>query len=188
MKKIIILTLALAIFVTACKQKQETQAPQKPTVKIGAIFPLSGPVAFWGDALKQGVEMAQEDLGETKFKYEIILEDDQMDPKKTALAFQKLVNVDKVDVIISAAAGPGNVVAPLAEKHRIPHFAIGSDPNMAIGKFNFIHWTPPPKEAQAFVKLLKEKNLKRIALFNFNHQGSKTIEAALIKAIEGTDI
>ena len=56
-----------------------------------------------------------------KYNYEIIFEDNQMITSKTAVIENKLININKVDVISSFFSAHGFVVAPIAEKHKIFH-------------------------------------------------------------------
>lgn len=189
MKKILILILTLATFVTACQQKQEPSTPQqKPVIKIGAILPLTGDAGFLGEGIKNGITMAWEYLPKTHFNYQIVFEDDQMDPKKTAVAAQKLIHTDKVDFLISASSGTGNVITPIAEQNKVVHFGIASDAHIADGKYNFIHWTQPQEEARALAEVLQEKKLHRIAAFIFNQQGTQAILNKVKEAIQSTDI
>ena len=75
MKKLI-LTLCLALSLTACGKKTDTPKTDKPVVKIGAILPLSGDLAVWGNSEKQGLLLAQEDLPHsTKYSYQLIFDD-----------------------------------------------------------------------------------------------------------------
>ncbi|MFZ5806490.1 MAG: ABC transporter substrate-binding protein [Verrucomicrobiota bacterium] len=180
MKKLLILILALAVFVIGCKQKAETTADQKPVVKIGVVFPLSGDLASWGDVARDAMWMARDDLGTTKFRYEFIFEDSKLDGKFAATAIQKLVNIDKVDAVISASATEANIISPIAEKNRIIHFSYAYDPEAAKGTYNFLHWTPPDESSRGLAKVLADKKLTKVALFILNHQDA----IVLFKAFE----
>jgi branched-chain amino acid transport system substrate-binding protein len=68
------------------------------------------------------------------------------------------------------------------------HFGIASDPNVAKGEFNFIHWTPPSAENEALVRELQKRNIKRIGIFEVKQQGIAAIMEDLRNKIKGTDI
>jgi branched-chain amino acid transport system substrate-binding protein len=139
-------------------------------IKIGVLFSLTGDKAHLGETYRDSILMAQEGLGLTKHTYHFIFEDDRMEGKTAAAAVQKLINLDQVDAIISFSAVTGNIVAPLAEKAHIVHFSVTSDSKVANGKYNFIHWTPPQESARGFMKVLKEKNLSKVAVMALKNQ------------------
>lgn len=106
----------------------------------------------------------------------------------TASAVNKLIGVNKVDVIVSFGSGPGNVVAPIAEQNKVVHFGIASDPNVAKGEYNFIHWTPPSEENKVFVEELQDRGIKKLGVFESNQQGAAAAVADLKEKLKGTDI
>ncbi|MEK7673652.1 MAG: ABC transporter substrate-binding protein, partial [Patescibacteria group bacterium] len=120
--------------------KSQTPTGPKETIKIGFVGPLSGDLAFIGESDKNAILLAKDELKDTKFNYEVIVEDVQIDPKLTANATNKLINIDKVDGIISVSSGIGNVVSPITEQNKTIHFGLASDSNIAKGIYNFIHW------------------------------------------------
>jgi len=93
-------------------------------VTIGWIGPLSGQYASYGKQVKVGTEIAVEEVntaggihGRTLV---VVYEDDQLDPKKGIAAFNKLVSVNGVPVVIQAAGS--NVMlaqAPVAERKQV---------------------------------------------------------------------
>jgi len=184
----------IAIVVTAWVGYRIYQKPgqavpvQKETVKIGAILPLSGNLAFMGVDAQKAILLAKENLGDTKYNYEISFEDDQFDAKRTASAVSKFINVDNVDVVMSFASGPGNVVSPIAENAKVIHFANATDPNVAKGAYNFIHWTAPSEEARAFVAELQRRGVKKLGIFVASQQGVLATTNAIKENLKNTDI
>jgi len=157
-------------------------------IKIGVICPLTGNLAFMGEGLKDAILLAKENLSDTRYNYEVIFEDDQLDPKKTASAANKLISIDKVDALVSISSGTGNVVAPIAKQNKVVHFGIASDVNIANGDYNFIHWTPPSEENKVFVKELQKRGITKIGLFVLNQQGAIAKMDDLRRRINKTDI
>jgi branched-chain amino acid transport system substrate-binding protein len=99
-------------------------AKKETAIRIGAILPLTGDAAKYGKASKQGIELGLEEInasgGIQKKKLEVIYEDDQADPRLGVSAFEKLITVNKVPVVIGPL--PSSValaVAPLAEKNKV---------------------------------------------------------------------
>lgn len=189
----VVFALIALLVVAGCTTGTGTQTGTnvqvgKETVKIGISVPLSGDLAFLGEGIRTALNLALEDLGQTTYNYELVFEDDQMDPKKTATASRKLISVNNVDALISFSSGTGNVVTPVAQENKVIHFGIASDANIAKGGYNFIHWTPPPEEARVFVEELQLQGITKIAIIEMNHQGAKAIMDGVREQIIGTDI
>jgi len=191
--KVVLIIIALIIIVgliwSGVKQTQQNNnSGEKQTVKIGVILPLSGSSAFMGEAAKNAVLLAQEKLTDTKFNYELVFEDDQLETKFTSNAITKLINVDRVDAVISFSSGSGNVVAPMTQNNKTLHVGIASDSNIAKGEYNFIHWTPPASEAEKWVEEVQKRGYKKVAFLGMNQQGLIAVLDAVKSEIKGTNI
>ncbi|HLD12444.1 MAG TPA: ABC transporter substrate-binding protein [Candidatus Nanoarchaeia archaeon] len=184
---IIGLFLSILLIIAGCSTEKVT-LDNKQTIKIGAVVPLTGGAAFLGEGTQKALTLAKEQLGNTQYNYEIIFEDDALDPKQSATAAQKLINVDGVDVLISISSGTGNIVAALAQENKIIHFGIASDPAVAKGDYNFIHWTPPEEENPAFIQELQRRNIKTFAVLEMNHPWINAAMPDLKKRLQGTGI
>lgn len=145
----------------------------KPIRKIGIILPLSGGLAHVSAAFRDAARMASEELpAQNRSAYELVFEDDQLQSSKAASAAQKLIEIDKVDAIISTWSYGGTVVSPIADKAGVPHFGVAWDPAVAKGKLNFLHLTPPRKFIENFFAGFKKKGYKRIGAVGWNESGS----------------
>lgn len=151
-------------------------------------MPLSGDVAFLGEGVRDAMVLAKENLVDTRYNYELIFEDDQSDSKVAASAANKLISVDKVDALATFGSSTGNVVAPIAEANKIVHVGIASDPNVAKGSYNFIHWTPPSEENKVFIAELQRQDLTKIGIFMSNQPGAAAVINDLKKQLERTNI
>ncbi len=90
-------------------------------IKIGVILPLSGEQAVIGDGIRNALELANNQL---KVPYTIIYEDDGFDPKKGVAAYLKLINLDKVNLIINTSPTTADAIAPLIKDSPIIVFQI----------------------------------------------------------------
>lgn len=100
----LVLLVLVALAVTATYQPALGQAAP---IKIGAIIPLSGPVGVSGQAMQKGYTLALEEINRNPplgRRLEIIFEDDRGDPPTGAAAFLKLVNRDRIDVLVGGLA------------------------------------------------------------------------------------
>ena len=156
----------------------------KETVKLGVILPLTGENEAIGQECRVGLKILQDELKakETAFDYQFIVEDDQMLPKQTAMAAQKLLKVDKVDALFPTYSTGGNVAKPFAEKAKIPMVAIGaSDPTVANGSYCFTNAAKVDKQAVMFLETARELGYKRMAMLSVIQQGANAIRGAVLK-------
>lgn len=104
---IVVVALAIVLIVTQTKKKVEE-------IKIGVISSLTGTIAPYGQSVWEGIQIAVNEINENggigAKSIKVLLEDAQSDPKVSVSAVNKLINVDKVPVIIGPVAS-SNVMA-----------------------------------------------------------------------------
>jgi branched-chain amino acid transport system substrate-binding protein len=96
--------------------------------RIGVIGPLTGEGASYGEAMKQGIDMAIEEVngsgGVNGHSLEAVYEDDKLLPKEGVAAFNKLVSTSNVPVIIGSAASRVTLsIAPMAQERHVVLFS-----------------------------------------------------------------
>jgi branched-chain amino acid transport system substrate-binding protein len=100
-------------------------AAEAADVKIGVVQGLSGPPAIvdFGESYLQGIKLAVKDYAAAggKHKIELIVYDDEANPQKAVSLVQRLMQNDKVPVIIGTVSS-GNVLAfaPIMQKAGVP--------------------------------------------------------------------
>lgn len=189
MQKKILLIVGIVIAVGAgllgVRSFSKGSAPREVT--IGAVLPLTGNLAFLGESYRDAITMALEELPKRGVTYKVIFEDDGFDPKKAASAANKLISIDNADVILSFGSPSGNAISPIAEAQHVVHInGIASDPAVAQGTYNFVHWTPPFKEAELMKRELLERGFKKVVLLETNQPGTIAVGDALEKILTDT--
>jgi branched-chain amino acid transport system substrate-binding protein len=114
---IIILTLLIPFTFLSCSEKEQE-------IKIGVILPLTGDAAIYGTPHKEGIELAISEINTKGYLNNYILypifEDSQANPKITIAAFNKLIKIDKVKLVIGDMFSATTLaIAPIAERSRI---------------------------------------------------------------------
>ncbi|MFO1332230.1 MAG: ABC transporter substrate-binding protein [Rubrivivax sp.] len=106
---------AALLLLGAAAAAQPTQGVAKDTIVIGTIQDLSGPVAAYGKAARNGLQLRVDEINEQGGihgrKIRLVVEDNAYDPKRAVLAAQKLVNQDKVFLVASHIGTPMNNAA-----------------------------------------------------------------------------
>ncbi len=108
----------------------------------------------------------------TAFEYQWVVEDDQMAPKLTAVAVQKLIRSEKVDAVLQFGSVGGNVAKTFCEPAKIPMLAVcGSDVNIANGSFCFTSAVNAKLHVELFLETARALGVKKLALFSLQQQG-----------------
>jgi branched-chain amino acid transport system substrate-binding protein len=98
------------------------------TLKIGLILPLTGAQAPFGLRAKWGSEWAAEKINEVGIKgakIQLFVEDNAGDPKVTVSATEKLITVDKCQVIrVAFISGCALAAMEVCEKYEVPLITI----------------------------------------------------------------
>ncbi len=117
-------------------------------IKIGGLFSLTGPAAHIGraqrDACKLVFDMQNEKGGIYGKKIKLYQYDTQTNPTKALLNAKKLVEKDKVDVIIGpTTTGAGMAIKPYLNKMKVPTFMhAGSDVIIARPPVKYVFKSP----------------------------------------------
>jgi branched-chain amino acid transport system substrate-binding protein len=112
----------------------EAPAAELPdTIKVGVVVPLTGRYAAGGDQVRNGYELAVEDINNaggvevqgTKLPLELVILDDESDPTKTVQHMETLFSLENV---VSYLGGFGSdlhaAAAAIAEKNKVPYLGV----------------------------------------------------------------
>jgi branched-chain amino acid transport system substrate-binding protein len=111
-----ILIMGFLLFGLSCERKQQK------AIEIAAMMPLTGPLAEFGNPLRDGMLMAEEEINSDpqSKKIQVIAEDDLGDPKNAVTIFTKFCDVDRVPLVLGpATSGASMATAPIAEQNRV---------------------------------------------------------------------
>lgn len=114
----LLVSLVLSMLLTGCAERSSSE------ITVGAIVPLTGDNAVYGVALKNGMDLARDEVnsrgGVHGKPLRILFEDDQADPRQGVTAFTKLASVNKVPMVIGAMFSAVTLaIAPLANRDHI---------------------------------------------------------------------
>ncbi|MEK7208810.1 MAG: ABC transporter substrate-binding protein [Patescibacteria group bacterium] len=167
-----IVVIILIIWGLASLGGDNQPATTNEPIKIGVIAPLTGPGAIFGNSVVGGIELAMIDLGAARTQYKLIIEDDGTNPTKSASAAQKLIEIDKVQAIISGTSGTAQAIKPLVANAGIVQICVAcTDVTIADSQFNFTNSILGEDEARAWVGETVRRGLKKIAILTQNHPG-----------------
>src|ERR687897_2032359 len=135
-------------------------------IKIGVIVPESGQSQLLGASFLKAVELAQEDLKNTKNTYELIIEDSGTTPEQAERAIKKLINVHHVQALLGGISKTGEIVKSCATAAKIPHLCVCSVKTIGDGEYNFTNIPIPEDEARRWVTEARDRGIKTVAIIS----------------------
>jgi branched-chain amino acid transport system substrate-binding protein len=146
--KIIIAIIVVVLVVWGLSGLTNKAPVETGPIKIGFMGPLSGEAAVLGEPSKKTVALAVEEINTTGGvdgrQLEVVYEDDKCDGKGGVSAAQKLVNIDKVQVILgSVCSGPALSAIPVIEAGKVLMFSgSASSPELSGKSLYFVRNIP----------------------------------------------
>jgi len=172
---IIVAVVIVGLIVSYSSNKKSVS--EKQTIKIGVIAPVTGPASAFGQPLVKALELALKDVPkDSKYNYEIVIEDDATNPAKSASAAQKLIQIDKVQAIISATSGTGNAIMPIITTAKIPQICVAcADRKIAVGAYSYTSSIQPEDEGKVYIDYAVKTGVKTLGMLNQIHPGINAV-------------
>ena len=156
-------------------------------LKVGFITSLSGPVSSLGIPYDKGIEAAIAYRSEVNGrKVQVVKLDDASDPSTAARNARKMIDEDKVDVIIGTAGSPGALaIAAVARETKTPLISI-ANANLPgeEGAWMVTLPQPAPLMVSAVIERMKASKVKTVGYIGFSDAWGDLVYDALKKAAE----
>ncbi|HYD62152.1 MAG TPA: ABC transporter substrate-binding protein [Noviherbaspirillum sp.] len=170
-------------------QAQSVQGVTNTEIVLGTHQDLSGPISSIGSYLRDGLQLAADDInaagGIHGRKIRLIVEDSGFDPKKAVLATQKLVNQDKVFALIAPlGSAPVQASMNIALEQDVPLLFAGTPADFTYKPFHKLKFglaVPYGEQVRAMTKYAVEKMGKK--KFGVLYQDDETGQNVL-RAVE----
>lgn len=170
----VLLSVVVLLFAGCGQKSGQSQGESKKEILIGAVGAMTGQSAQLGGNLRQGVDLAVEEInaagGINGRLLKVIYRDDEADPTKSLNAVQELITKEKVSAII----GPTNTtcalaVQPFISQSKIPHINGGCTGTELVDPqkypFSFRTILNNRDQAEAMVNYaVNERGWKRVAI------------------------
>ncbi len=171
-KSIIWIVVAVVVIGGILLFSRDTKPASGEPIKIGGLFSLSGYAAFAGEASRDGFLMAIEDSG---MDVEYVVEDFKSETKSVVTAARKLLEVDKVGVVIGPEwAEFGEVAAPIADETKTVFISpwMNSETDWAQTPYYFSGTPSERSQQKALIQYMKKAGDINIALVYSNNSWS----------------
>jgi branched-chain amino acid transport system substrate-binding protein len=164
-------TLALATLALAATTALAQQGVSKTEIVVGTIQDLSGPLAGYGKQDRNGMQLRVDEINEQGGvhgrKLKLLTEDSGYDPKRAVLAAQKLVNQDKIFIMVGhLGTAQNNAAMPVQFEKNIVNFMPITAAREMYEPTNRLKYALVSayydQVRLALPKMVKEKNVKKI--------------------------
>ena len=146
----IVAIAVLIIGISACERVSQVVQPvthdtkdRSGEISIGVVLPVTGPLASTGELMKQGLELALDEINNTHLsdtRLKFIIEDDTGTPEGAVAAYNTLIHQEGVSVILGPATSSATQAAfPIAQENGVVAISptSGARGLSAIGDFVF---------------------------------------------------
>ena len=173
-----------------------TAFAQEP-IRIGAFVSATGPAAFLGDPEQKTLELYVERLnaagGVLGRKLQLVVYDDAGDAEKARTFTKRLIEQDKVDVIVGGSTtGTTMAAVPLAEQSQVPFVSLAGAVVIVEPVKKWVFKTPHT-DRMACEKIftdMRARNLSKVALISGAGGFDKSMRAECLKVAgkHGVDV
>ncbi len=182
----------MAVLSAAAVMLFSLEAMAAGTIRIGALFSVTGPASFLGEPEKKTLEMLVKDLnakgGIKGSKIELFIEDTQGDATKAMQLATKLIKNDKVVAIIGPSiTGDTMAIIPLVEKEQIPLVSCAAGVKITDPVKKWVFKTPANDHVagEKLLDYLGAKKQKNVALLTvsdaYGQSGREQLKALAVK-------
>src|SRR5438445_128890 len=161
-------------------------------ITVGFVTSLSGPGASIGIPYEKGILASHayaEKIGDHKIK--LIRLDDASDPSAATRNARKLVEEEKVDVLMGTSGVPcTTAMMVVAVETKTPMISLTptTQPQNPNGQWLISIPQPPPLMVAAVVERMKKDSVKKAAYIGFSDSWGDLVYDALMKNVGGTSI
>jgi len=149
------------------------QAPAADPIKIGSFLAVTGGASFLGDPELKTLQMYIEEInaggGVGGRQIELVHYDDGGNPKKSVNFAKRLIQKDKVDVIVGGStSGSTLAVMPLVDKAKMPFISLAGSVKI-INPVQYWTFKMPHTDSMAAAKIygdMKKRGITKVALIS----------------------
>lgn len=160
-------------------------------LKVGFITSLSGPVSSLGIPYQRGIKAAEAFMPEVAgMKVQLLQLDDASDPSVAARNARKMIDEDKVDVLIGTAGSPGSLaIAAVAREAKTPLISI-ANANLPgpDGGWMITVPQPAPLMIDAVIERMQRNQVKTVGYIGFSDAWGDLVYDSLKKGVAPTGI
>ncbi len=189
-KLIVGVIIAVVVVVAGYSVIKGPSAPEETgPIQIGFIGPLTGDAVTYGEPVSNAIKLAVDEVnksgGVNGRMIEVIYEDGKCSGKDAVNAAQKLVNVDKVKIIISLCSGETLSILPITEPADVLVLSpLASSPDLTGAGDFFFRNNPSDADGGKVLAELISKKYKRVAIISEQTDYAQALSRVFVKSFE----
>ena len=159
------------------------------TIVFGAAISITGKTAKEGEYTRDGYQFAIDKINEMggikvggkTYKVELKYYDDETKPERSAQLFEKLINEDKVNLLLGPyGSSPTGTAAPIAERYKIPMVEANGAAESIFSKgykYTFMILSPAKLYLRGIIDAVRATDpaVKTVAIVGENESFSKEV-------------
>jgi branched-chain amino acid transport system substrate-binding protein len=167
----LVLLAVIAIVIVVVKSRRSEPSN---TVRVGAILPMTGTSANYGELMSRGISVAADEFNASRAKdspsLDVVIEDSKSTPRDGLSAMQKLIQIDKVAAVMPALSGVVLACVPIAESNHVVLLNCPANSPKLRGAGSFVF----------NITILSDQESEYLADFAFNKMGAKSAAIAFV--------
>ena len=187
---VFIVVIVVILFGYFINQESSTKV-----IKIGALYPLTGGLASYGEPAQKVAQIAIDDInasgGINGKKIELIVSDHQCDPKVAVSNFEKLSGIDGVHIFTSVAC-TGTVASIVPELQVRDAVLLGTVTSgnklTGISSYFFRNWASDAQEAKLLSDYILKSGYKNIGVIYEDTDYAKGLKLSMENSLKDTDV
>lgn len=159
---------------------------QQGTIKVGMLLAMTGAGAFYGQVMSRGAQLAVDQInkggGAGGWKLELVIEDHKSgDADAGVSGARKMLDVDKVPVILTSYSAPTLAIQPLAAEKKVLLLNGGGVGSSLVGKPGLYNTRMLSSQTAPFIVqwAVNKVKAKRLATIFWNDAAGQGINAAI---------
>ncbi|OGL01778.1 MAG: hypothetical protein A3E31_05905 [Candidatus Rokubacteria bacterium RIFCSPHIGHO2_12_FULL_73_22] len=176
---------AIAFLAWAVLPLASVHAQQK-TLKLGMLLAMTGPGAFYGQVMSRGAQLAVDQINKAGglggYKLELVIEDHKSgDADAGVSGARKMLDVDKVPVILTSYSAPTLAIQPLAVEKKALLLNGGGVGSQLVNKPNLYNTRMLSSQTAPFIVQWATGKLKakRVAMLYWNDAAGQSVAGAI---------
>lgn len=179
------IVIFMMVFSFGCAKKEDKE------IKIGSVLSLTGKGAKYAESIKRALDLSLEEINAEptrKTKIKIIYEDSLSEPQKAVSAFNKLIEIDKVSIVIGPVISSEVLAcASIANQKKVIIFntSAGTEDIRKAGDYVFRNRESAYPQAVKIAELCRTSlKMGKMAVIYSNSPNGKDYKDAFIKRFE----
>lgn len=148
-----IFVLVTLISIPSCKKQEEK------VIKIGAILPLTGDLAKYGEAQKRGIEIFFEEEPNSHNFFSVYFNDNSSDKNRSLSVYRYLKTTKDINAVYTVGSSISMALLPVLRKDQVMFIAVAATDDVLKDRTKYIYKNFP--SSSCFMKSLADVIIKK---------------------------